>query len=456
MDLDSSTVVTATINGPSNRLGASVSGTPVRCCWGICRFTDLSISKAELAYRLDISAPGLKTVTSAPFLIEGPALLRVASPPNNATSGFPFVSQPVVEVTDYKGLLMSMSVKDRCFPGGGAVVTASITGVNARMSKLTGSATVEIVNGVARFTDLGIEGGGGGLVEPPYVLRFDAPDLNYTLTLPLVLAYVPRPPRDYIEGTVRISPMTIEEFTPPLQAIFISTIASNVKIDASLVEIFMVVDSTGQPAVNASAPSATTTTTTTPTTTPPPGTRREAIVLGADGRESRTSSMSPSIPRKGGARKLLATRSIDVTFRLFPQGDDMAIYNTHEAISAFLKRDGLFASALAENGFPPVTSQLTKVPISYKADGSFYPPLPPPGVDYVVVAGATVGTVVFLFGSGVLWWRRSRRRKMMRLDKDDEGVMWAIGIEQPADHNYVDDALPWTAAQMLREEKIKS
>jgi hypothetical protein len=23
-------------------------------------------------------------------------------------------------------------------------------------------------------------------------------------------------------------------------------------------------------------------------------------------------------------------------------------------------------------------------------------------------------------------------------------------------HNYVDDALPWTAAQMLREEKIKS
>jgi hypothetical protein len=99
-------------------------------------------------------------------------------------------------------------------------------------------------------------------------------------------------------------------------------------------------------------------------------------------------------------------------------------------------RDGLFASALAENGFPPVTSQLTKVPISYKADGSFYPPLPPPGVDYVVVAGATVGTVVFLFGSGVLWWRRSRRRKMMRLDKDDEGVMWAIGIEQPAGRNH--------------------
>ena len=263
MDLDSSTVVTATINGPSNRLGASVSGTPVRCCWGICRFTDLSISKAELAYRLDISAPGLRTVTSAPFLIEGPALLRVASPPNNGTSGFPFVSQPVVEVTDYKGLLMSMCIKDSCFIGGEAVVTASITGINARMSKLTGSATAEIVNGVARFTDLGIEGGGGGLVEPPYVLRFDAPDLNYTLTLPLVLAYVPRPPRDYIEGTVRISPMTIEDFTPPLQAIFISTIASNVKIDASLVELFLVVDSTGQPAVNASAPSSAAATTTT-------------------------------------------------------------------------------------------------------------------------------------------------------------------------------------------------
>ena len=189
VDIDSSTVVTASILRASDQhvQAAGLSGSrAVQCCWGLCKFTDLVVSKSGQRYVLQFDSPGTRSALSLPFEVFGPSTLRVAREPGGAVSGAAFPSQPRVHVTDTRGALMAHCQLDDCQIDGPAEVTAQIKpGTGAlTLHRLTGTLVEPIVSGVASFTDLVIIGAGNGYSERDYVLAFSAIDLYAVETPP--------------------------------------------------------------------------------------------------------------------------------------------------------------------------------------------------------------------------------------------------------------------------------
>lgn len=102
-----------------------------------------------------------------------PAQLAITTQPNDADSGVVFPSQPVVEIRDSDGVVVTSSVLD---------VTASIeTGGGT----LLGTVTIPAVAGVATFTDLYIAGAGA------FQLIFTAAGVTGALADSLTITQVP-------------------------------------------------------------------------------------------------------------------------------------------------------------------------------------------------------------------------------------------------------------------------
>ncbi|MFL5346830.1 MAG: S8 family serine peptidase [Hyalangium sp.] len=149
---NSTTSVTLALQGPQ---GGTLGGTTtVAAVGGVATFNDLSVARVGTGYQLVARANGLTDATSTAFdITHGPAAALVFTvQPGSAQAGT--VISPAIQVTlqDAFGNVAT-SVTD--------AVTVAI-GNNPRNGTLSGTKTVNAINGVATFADLSINRNGKG------------------------------------------------------------------------------------------------------------------------------------------------------------------------------------------------------------------------------------------------------------------------------------------------------
>jgi hypothetical protein len=152
-------VMAAITAGPAGTLLGTAT---VACVGGVATFTNLAIDLAGSGYVLTFTSGALTPAASNPFNVSvGPAaLIAVTTDPSGALGGAAFTTQPVVEIQDAGGNLVT---------GASTFITASITiGTGTGGATLSGTVSVAASGGVATFTDLSID-----LVGTGYTLDFD-------------------------------------------------------------------------------------------------------------------------------------------------------------------------------------------------------------------------------------------------------------------------------------------
>lgn len=155
--------VTLSIKPGTGALGAAIRGTTtVPLVSGVANFTNLSLDKPGTGYVLSTTTGTLPLVESLPFNVYAPpAHLVFSTQPNLAEAGKPFQQQPVMLARDASNLL----IEDY----NGPVTLAIKAGTGTPGAALTGISTVIAVNGVATFTDLGVDKRGTGYVLEAFV-----------------------------------------------------------------------------------------------------------------------------------------------------------------------------------------------------------------------------------------------------------------------------------------------
>ena len=127
----------------------------VNAVGGVATFTDLQISGLVGAHTLQFATttPALN-VTSGSFVLAAgtPAQLVVTTQPAGAVSGAAFTAQPVVAIRDASNNVTTSTA---------AVTVAKLSGTGV----LSGTLTVNAVNGMATFTDLTITGTGAHTLQ---------------------------------------------------------------------------------------------------------------------------------------------------------------------------------------------------------------------------------------------------------------------------------------------------
>ncbi|MCB9931951.1 MAG: hypothetical protein H6841_00855 [Planctomycetes bacterium] len=144
--------------GPGGSLTAQASG-------GIVSFTGLTIDLQGSGYTLTFTATGFTSATSTAFDVgtpPTPTQLAITTQPAGAVPGVAFTTQPVVEICDGTGALVSTATH---------FVAVSLNGGSG--GTLAGTLIVQAVNGVATFTDLSVNQAGTG-----YSLTFSAVNLT--------------------------------------------------------------------------------------------------------------------------------------------------------------------------------------------------------------------------------------------------------------------------------------
>ena len=143
-----STAVTIAIG--TNPGSGTLSGTAVvNAINGVASFSGLSIAPGGSGYTLTAAGSGLTTATSAPFNVTAvlPASQLVFSiPPANAGAGEPLSPAVQVEIRDGAGNRVT-TARD--------AVTIAFS-VNAGSGTLTGTKTVNAINGIASFSGISI------------------------------------------------------------------------------------------------------------------------------------------------------------------------------------------------------------------------------------------------------------------------------------------------------------
>jgi hypothetical protein len=139
-------IVTASIASGVGAVSGNLTATASN---GTAAFSGLIIVGVGTS-SLNFTSPGLTTATSGPILITGlvASQLAVVTQPGNAESGGVFGTQPVIEVRDASGNRSILAI---------GTVTAEIA---SGTGTLLGTMTVPIVNGLATFTNLKINGFG--------------------------------------------------------------------------------------------------------------------------------------------------------------------------------------------------------------------------------------------------------------------------------------------------------
>ena len=147
----SSNPVTISITSGTGKSGATLQGTttitPVN---GIATFTNLRIDNASSGYTFTATASGLQSSTSSKFTVSGASatsMIFSSFPPHGIMNQL-FSPQPIVLLTDSFGNPASNT---------GSVSIAIAQGTGGATATLLGTKTVNIVDGVATFTDLKID-----------------------------------------------------------------------------------------------------------------------------------------------------------------------------------------------------------------------------------------------------------------------------------------------------------
>ncbi|MCL4730421.1 MAG: hypothetical protein KJ044_08325, partial [Planctomycetes bacterium] len=161
-------VVTAAITTGTGTTGATiVTGASVNAVNGVATFTSLAIDLAGTGYTLTFTSGALTPAVSGTFNVTvGPAaMLVVTTQPGNGTGGLPLNPQPVVQVRDAGGNLVTSS---------SATVNAAITsGTGTTGATIVAGGTTNASGGVATFSGLAIDLAGTG-----YTLTFSSTGLT--------------------------------------------------------------------------------------------------------------------------------------------------------------------------------------------------------------------------------------------------------------------------------------
>ena len=464
VDTDSSSRVTVSIVPESNPNSAVLSGTlTVDCCWGQCKFTDLVISKSGQIYRLAFTSLGLKPDYSQPFEVGGPAKLVVASEPASAISESPMGEQPVIHVTDMRGVKQAYCNRDHCDIGGPAQVTATIkdgTG-GLELCKIQGNNIAIVVNGVAAFTNLEIKGAGRSFRERKYVLEFKAVDLYMTESAEFTLGYPKRPPVNYVQAAVQLTRYSVFTFTTTEQTLFVNTLAKYLGVPNTEVEIVSVKDVTivfrnevrrvlsgpeksAAPSFSLEASRG--------LFSAPPGQAllRQTMQDAALSQPNLPLTVGDDVESAAGAqRRQREEPGIDIRFRVFSNNTE-DLFRIKEDLTALLKREGALAEKLNDEGLSNLKAVMAEAPEVYTPSGGILPPIQkfdPSGA----IAGSLVGAFL-LFACTVgcyTMWFRARKRALIRAETDVDAMnlLYALGIEDPKVD--IDAAMPWTAEKML-------
>ncbi len=147
--------VTVAITGGTGAAGAVLSGTATQpAVAGVATFTDLSIDKSAVGYKLTATATGLTSATSAFFTIMPGAATQIVFtlPPSTATVATAIT--PKVEVT-------ARDAHGNTATGFTDLVTVAI-GTNPSNGVLAGTVQVAAVGGIASFSTLSINLAGTG------------------------------------------------------------------------------------------------------------------------------------------------------------------------------------------------------------------------------------------------------------------------------------------------------
>ena len=143
---DTATAVTAVIASG----GGTLEGTAtVTAASGRITYTNLTLRGTVGGRTLSFTATGVASATSDTVTLApgAPSALTITTQPGGATAGQPFTTQPIMEVRDLDGNLVSSDDATE--------VTATIASGGGT---LQGSATATAVAGVATYTDLGVGG----------------------------------------------------------------------------------------------------------------------------------------------------------------------------------------------------------------------------------------------------------------------------------------------------------
>ncbi len=146
----------------SNPSGGILNGTvTANAVNGVATFSNLSINNPGVGYTLLAAATGRNSSVSASFDIAAvPAALAVAVPPTNTPQLAPITPGVQISILDQNGVVV---------PGATNSVTVSLA---SGTGTLSGTLTVNAVNGVATFSDLSIDQVGTG-----FSLLFTSPGL---------------------------------------------------------------------------------------------------------------------------------------------------------------------------------------------------------------------------------------------------------------------------------------
>jgi alpha-tubulin suppressor-like RCC1 family protein/dipeptidyl aminopeptidase/acylaminoacyl peptidase len=157
-----------------NPNGATLLGTTtVRVVDGVATFADVRVDRAGTGYTLVATAPGLPAATSAPFAAVTRATLAFLTEPPATVEGATPISPPIqVAIQDSLGNTVA---------GATDAVTIAIA-ANFAGATLTGTTTVQAVNGIATFSDLQLDRRGIG-----YTLAATAPGLGGATSAPFAV-----------------------------------------------------------------------------------------------------------------------------------------------------------------------------------------------------------------------------------------------------------------------------
>lgn len=163
---DNTTVVTAAITTGTGTSGAVLSGTlTAQASAGVVSFGGLMIDLAGTGYSLTFTATGFTSANSTTFNVGTPQTatqLAIITQPGGAAPGVAFTSQPIVEIRDASGAIVT---------GATHFVAVSLNGGSG--GTLSGTLIVQAVSGTATFTNLSINQAGTG-----YSLTFSAVNLT--------------------------------------------------------------------------------------------------------------------------------------------------------------------------------------------------------------------------------------------------------------------------------------
>jgi hypothetical protein len=159
---------TVTIQLGANPTSATLSGTlAVAAVKGIATFSSLSVSKPGVGFTLQATAPAATAATSAAFSIVGPPVqIAFMVQPSNIVGGGTFSPAVAVAYQDAAGTNVPSTQP----------VTIGIS-VNPSGGTLSGTVTVNAVNGIATFPNLSMDKAGTG-----YKLSAIGPTVSQTIS----------------------------------------------------------------------------------------------------------------------------------------------------------------------------------------------------------------------------------------------------------------------------------